>query len=119
MDRTYFEKVDRALNYYNFSPHRPIVENGVYTGKEDYHIQQEIYNEDVRLLEISELMVVVLLNDDPGTLVEIGWMNKEGRPIILFDPFHIVHNLFLKKSVTCIAHSVDEVIYHVFRLLGK
>ncbi len=119
MDRTYFEKVDIALNYHNFSPHRPIIENGVYTGEEDYHIQQNIYNEDVRLMEISELMVVVLLNDDPGTLVEIGWMNKKGKPIILFDPFHIVHNLFLKKSVTCIVHSLDEVIYHVFRLLGS
>ncbi|MFJ7731881.1 7-cyano-7-deazaguanine synthase [Lysinibacillus sp. NPDC097231] len=117
-DRRYFEEIELALKYHNFVPHRPIIENGLYTGQEEYHVQQQIYNKDLELLEKSELMIAVLLENDPGTLVEIGWMNKKGKPIILFDPFNIAHNLFLKKSVTCIVKTMDEVIYQVFKLLN-
>lgn len=117
-DRRYFEELECALKYHNFVPHRPIIENGLYTGQEEYHIQQQIYNNDLKLLEKADLMIAILLDNDPGTLVEIGWMNKKGKPIILFDPFNIAHNLFLKKSVTSIAKTMDEVIYQVFNLLN-
>lgn len=118
-DRTYFDKIESMLMYHNFQPHRPIKENGVYTGNEHYHIQQEMYQRDVELLEVSELMIAVLLDNDPGTLVEIGWMNRHEKPIILYDPFNIAHNLFLKKSVDCIVHQLDELIYQVYNVLSK
>lgn len=119
LDRNLFEKIEESLKYHNFVPHRPILENGLFTGKESYSEQQIMYNRDVALLEKSDLMIAVLLEDDPGTFVEIGWMKHAEKPIILFDPFKKAFNLFLTKSVTCIVHTLDEVIFEVFNLLNQ
>ena len=118
-DRTLFEQVDQALKFHNFASHRPIVENGVFTGQEPYHLQQAMYNKDLFLMEKAALTVAVLTENDPGTLVEIGWMDHKRTPTILFDPYKIAHNLFLKKSVTCIVHTVEDVIFETFNLLNQ
>ena len=63
--------------------------------------------------------MAVILNDDPGTYVEIGWMAKSGKPVIIFDPYENVRNLFLKKTATFVTSSINEVIDLVFEILGK
>ncbi len=107
------------LKFHNFSPHRPVVENGIITGSEAEEQQQQAYQKDIVLLEKSSVLIAVILNDDPGTYVEIGYMAKSGKPVIIFDPYKQVRNLFLKKSADYIVHSMNELIDTVFYVLGR
>jgi queuosine biosynthesis protein QueC len=71
------------------------------------------------LLEKSSVLIAVILNDDPGTYVEIGYMAKSGKTVIVFDPYKQVRNLFLKKSADYIVHSMNEVIDTIYDVLGR
>ncbi|PFM50322.1 7-cyano-7-deazaguanine synthase [Bacillus cereus] len=46
-------------------------------------------------------------------------MAKSGKPVIIFDPYKNVRNLFLKKTATFVTSSINEVIDLVFEILGK
>jgi nucleoside 2-deoxyribosyltransferase len=118
IDTKWIQEVYDCLSYHNFIPHRPVEENGIIIGTEAENIQLETYIKDIKLLEQSSLLVAVILNDDPGTYVEIGWMARNGKPTILFDPYHKASNLFLKKTVTIVCNSIGEVINAVFELIG-
>lgn len=118
IDTTLIEELYDNLKYHNFVPHRPVTENGVIVGDEPEQVQQEAYQKDIKLLEMSSVLIAVILYDDPGTYVEIGYMAKSNKPIILFDPYKQVNNLFLRKSVDYIVHSMNEVIDTLYYLLG-
>lgn len=118
IDTTLIKELHENLEYHNFIPHRPVIENGVIVGNEPAQIQQQVYQKDIKLLEMSSVLIAVILYDDPGTYVEIGYMAKSNKPIILFDPYKQVNNLFLKKSVDYIVHSMNEVIDTLYYLLG-
>lgn len=119
VDTRLIKELHDNLKYHNFIPHRPVVENGIITGRETEEQQQEAYQKDILLLDKSSVLIAVILNDDPGTYVEIGYMAKSGKPIIIFDPYKQVRNLFLKKSADYIVHSMNEVIDTVFEVLGR
>lgn len=119
IDTRWIERLFDALTYHNFSPHRPVKENGLIRGDEPINKQMEAYNKDVILLEKCSILIAVLLNDDPGTYVEIGWMAAKNKNTILFDPNKQSRNLFLKKTVTQICYTLDDVIKVVFDLLAK
>ena len=119
VDTRLIEELYDNLKYHNFAPHRPVLENGIITGCETEEKQHEAYQKDIALLEKSSLLIAVILNDDPGTYVEIGYMAKSGKPVIIFDPYKQVRNLFLKKSSDYIAHSMSEIVDIVFDLLGR
>ncbi|MFS0671663.1 7-cyano-7-deazaguanine synthase [Ornithinibacillus sp. 179-J 7C1 HS] len=118
-DREFFDEIEKTLKYHNFVPHRPIKENGLYTGEESYREQQIMYNKDIELLKKCDLMIAILVDEDPGTFVEIGWMKHAGKPILLFDPYKKAFNLFLKKSVTNIVYTLDEVLFEVYNLCNR
>lgn len=118
IDTKWIDIIYDCLDYHNFKPHRPVKENGIILGDEDENTQLGAYFKDIQLLHKCSLLIAVLLNDDPGTYVEIGWMSKNGKPIILFDPNYKATNLFLKKSVNIICHTPNEVINATFELLG-
>ncbi|AXN41032.1 7-cyano-7-deazaguanine synthase [Peribacillus butanolivorans] len=119
VDTRLIKEVHDNLKYHNFIPHRPVIENGIITGSETEEQQQEAYQKDIALLEKSSVLIAVILNDDPGTYVEIGYMAKSGKPVIVFDPYKQVRNLFLKKSADYIVHSMNEVIDTVYDVLGR
>jgi queuosine biosynthesis protein QueC len=119
VDTRLIKEVYDNLKYHNFIPHRPVVENGIISGSETEEQQQEAYQKDIALLEKSSVLIAVILNDDPGTYVEIGYMAKSGKPVIIFDPNKKVKNLFLKKSADYIVHSMNEVIDTVYDVLGR
>lgn len=108
-----------CLTYHNFHPHRPVLENGLITGKEEESKKISVYEKDIELLNKCSLLIAVLINDDPGTYVEIGWMAKSGKPTLLYDPYHKANNLFLEKTVTQICHSLNEIVDAVFMYLGS
>ncbi|WP_163969655.1 nucleoside 2-deoxyribosyltransferase [Oceanobacillus halotolerans] len=119
IDTKPIEDVHIALDEQNFSPHRPIKENGLFTGEETEEEKLAIYEKDIQLLQKCSLLVAVLINDDPGTYVEIGWMAKSGKPTILYDPDYKAENLFLIKTVNQVCHTLDEVVDAVFEYFGE
>ena len=78
-----------------------------------------IFSEDVKALEHSSLMIAVLLYDDPGTLVEIGYFFKSNKPIVLFDPYGIARNMFLRNSVNDICYNLESLTEAVFKHLSR
>jgi nucleoside 2-deoxyribosyltransferase len=119
LDTKWIQTIYNSLKYHNFIPHRPVLENGIIIGDEEDRFQLETYYKDIKLLEQCSVLVAVLLNDDPGTYVEIGWMARSNKPTILFDPYYKANNLFLKKTVSRICHSLSEVINAVFEFIGS
>lgn len=117
IDTKWIQTISDNLAYHNFVPHRPVRENGIIHGDETETVQMQVYSKDLELLEKCSLLIAVLLNDDPGTYVEIGWMARFNKPTILFDPYHRASNLFLKKTVTKICYTPVEVIDAVFQYL--
>nr|WP_230309176.1 nucleoside 2-deoxyribosyltransferase [Planomicrobium sp. YIM 101495] len=119
IDTKWIDELHDRLNQEGFVSRRPIQENGLFTGNETDEQRQEIFDNDVRLLEETSMLIAVLLNDDPGTYVEIGWMSKAGKPVIIFDPHQEATNLFLVKSADAIAYTINEVIEHAKRLSDR
>ncbi|MBB6670068.1 nucleoside 2-deoxyribosyltransferase [Cohnella nanjingensis] len=114
IDVSWIEKLYDALQYHNFTPHRPVRENGLIRGDEPDSQQLESYHNDLLLLNQCSILIAVLLNDDPGTYVEIGWMAAKGKPAILFDPTKSARNLFLRKTANRICYTLGEVIDAVY-----
>ncbi|WP_425622524.1 nucleoside 2-deoxyribosyltransferase [Brevibacillus borstelensis] len=119
VDTLWIDKVEECLRYHNFVPHRPVKENGLIKGHEPEVQQQEAYDKDIALLHKCQILIAVLINDDPGTYVELGWMAKAGKPTVLFDPEKKATNLFLKKTATTVCHTLGQVVDEVYHLLGR
>ena len=62
------------------------------TGEESEGKQLEVFAKDLNILIECSLLVAVLINDDPGTYVEIGWMANGSKATILSDPLTIKLN---------------------------
>jgi nucleoside 2-deoxyribosyltransferase/sugar/nucleoside kinase (ribokinase family) len=119
VDTTLITQVAQSLQYHNFKPHLPVRENGIITGVEDVSMQDSVYEKDYNLLKECNLLIAVLLYDDPGTLVELGIFAQMGKPTILFDPYCRAKNLFLRKTATRICNTVGEVIDETYDLLRE
>lgn len=114
VDTKYIDELDKALRYHNFSPRLPVRENGLVCGCEDIKHKNEVYCKDLRLLHDCSLLIAVLLYNDPGTLIELGMFAQSAKPTILFDPYNIAENLFLRKTPNYICTTLNEVIDKTF-----
>jgi nucleoside 2-deoxyribosyltransferase len=119
VDRTPIEIVVNALRYHNFSPRRPILENGQVAVTDSAARRFEIHQADLELLSNCQIVVAVVIDDDPGTLVEIGLAVGRGLPVIVFDPYSRIQNLMLQQLPTKVSSSLDEVISAVFSSASK
>lgn len=111
------EKLDVLVNsllYHNFKPRRPIKENGQVNKDTDISGESAVFAKDMELLSECKLMIATLLYNDQGTLVEIGNYQANGKPIILYDPFMKLDNMFLKNSCTYYCNTKNQVIDAVF-----
>ena len=108
-----------CLRYHNFSPRRPIFENGLITNDMDTAVQLEAYRKDVLLLDECSLLIAVLLNNDPGTLVELGMFKQAGKPTIIYDPFHCCSNMFVRHTPERICYTISDVIDATYAYLGE
>jgi nucleoside 2-deoxyribosyltransferase len=111
--------IEENLSYHGFTVNRPIKINGLVNDEMTRAEELSIYEKDVDLLNSSVLMVAILLNYDPGTLVEIGYFLKSNKPIILFDPTRVAKNMFLRNSVNCICYNINEITEKVFELASR
>lgn len=103
-----------SLTYHNFVPRRPIKENGQMSAHPSNNERQELYHGDMTLFGECNMLVAVLLNNDPGTLIEIGMSVERGLPTLVYDPYGIANNCMLTECPTLISSDLDAIIAKVF-----
>ena len=119
VDTSWLDSLYASLKYHNFSPRRPIKENGLVNADADEGSEFEIFIKDLQLLDKCDLLIAVLLNNDPGTLVELGMFKQAKKPTIIFDPYHYCANMFVRHTPDELCHSLSEVINAVFSIMGR
>ena len=113
------EALAEALTYHNFSPHRPVREHGQASDESSTAEKRQLAQADLELLSNCDLVVGVLLHDDPGTLIEVGIAIEKQIPVIIFDPFKQANNLMLTELPILVSADLDRVIAEVFIQAGK
>lgn len=108
------DKLESVLRYHNFTPHRPIKENGQMEENASKERRQELFTKDLELFDLCFLVIAVLLYDDPGTFIEIGYAKAKGLPVIVFDPFNVADNCMLTELPDLVSNDLDEIITEVF-----
>lgn len=103
-----------SLNYHHFTARRPIKENGQITEGADKKERQGLFCSDMSLLGDCNMLIAVLLYNDPGTLIEIGLAAQRGLPTLVYDPNKIADNCMLTELPTLISSDLDEIIAKVF-----
>jgi len=119
VDTKKLDILEEALLYHNFKPRRPIQENGQVNKDMDINEERAIFSEDMRMLSECKIMIATLLYNDQGTLVEIGNYQANGKPIILYDPYLKLDNMFLKNSCTYYCETKSQVIDAVFTEVSR
>ncbi len=119
IDTSIIRQIYDSLKYHNFSPHRPILENGLVQDDDSEQVKSMIFANDIDLLDKCQLLIAILIYNDPGTLVELGYFAKSGKPTILFDPDYKAKNIFLKKTPTKICHTLSELIDVTYEVLAN
>lgn len=114
MDTRFIDQLCDSLLYHNFTPRRPIKENGQMSLHPSKTERQMLFHKDMELLDECNMMIAVLLNNDPGTLIEIGMSVDRGLPTLVFDPYGIADNCMLTECPTLISSDLDAIISKVF-----
>ncbi len=108
-----------CLVYHNFNPRRPIKENGLMEENATFSRKQELFEKDMKLMEECQLLIAVLINSDPGTLIEIGLAAAKSIPTLVYDPGNQATNCMLTQLPNLISNDLDEIISEVFILGSK
>lgn len=114
LDTREIDSICNALKYHNFNPRRPIKENGQMEKDAPVSRKQELFVKDMELLRECSILVAILLNNDPGTLIEIGIASERGMPTIVYDPYGIANNCMLTQIPTIISRDKDKILCEVF-----
>ncbi len=109
----------QALEYHNFTPRRPIKENGQMSKEADRAERQKLFQTDMVLIDSCQMMLAVLLYNDPGTLIEIGVAAERGMPVLVYDPYSIAENCMLTEIPNVVSASADQIISELFKYASK
>lgn len=118
LNRAQIDRLAACLQYHNFSPRLPVRENGQANSSMNQAQRMALYADDIALLRKCSLLIAVLMNDDPGTQIEIGLAHGFGIPVIVFDPFDRAENIMLTQLPHLVSASLDRVITATFDLLA-
>ncbi len=123
VDRRPIDTVAECLKYHNFVPRLPVREHGQMGTGATIERRQTLCEADLRLLDECQLVLAVLIYDDPGTLIEIGIAVERQIPVVVFDPYNRADNLMLTQLPFLVSSDLDEVISGLFecaaRIAGK
>lgn len=108
-----------SLNYHHFVTRRPIKENGQMTEGADKKERIGLFCEDMALLGKCNMLIAVLLYNDPGTLIEVGLAAQRGIPTLVYDPIKIADNCMLTELPTLVSSDLDKIIAKVFTEYSK
>lgn len=119
VDTSLINVLEKSLLYHNFTPIRPVKENGQMNENDTPQQKQQFYHKDMELLNDCSIVIGVLLYNDPGTLVEIGIASERKIPVLLYDPFNIAKNCMLTHSCRIITNDLDKIISETFIVSSK
>lgn len=119
VDTSLIDILENSLIYHNFSPHRPIKENGQMSSKATWQEKQSLFTKDMQLLDECNMLIAILLYNDPGTLIEIGLAAERKIPTFVYDPFNIANNCMLTQLPDLVSSNLDEIISEVFLSYSK
>lgn len=108
-----------SLEYHHFFARRPIKENGQMTEGADKKERIGLFCADMALLGECNMLIAVLIYNDPGTLIEIGLAAQRGIPTLVYDPIKIADNCMLTELPTLVSSDLDEIISKVFTEYSK
>lgn len=108
-----------CLKYHNFVARRPIKENGQMSEGADKKERLGLFCSDMQLISECNMLIAVLLYNDPGTLIEIGLAAQRGMPTLVYDPNKIADNCMLTELPTLVSSDMDEIIAKVFNEYSK
>lgn len=109
----------QALEYHNFTPRRPIKENGQMSKEAGKAERQKLFQSDMVLIDSCQMMLAVLLYNDPGTLIEIGVAAERGMPVLVYDPYSIAENCMLTEIPNVVSADADLIISELFKYASK
>jgi nucleoside 2-deoxyribosyltransferase len=113
------DRICDALCYHNFIPRRPVREHGQIGTHSTAEKRAALCAADLELMNKCDMMIGILLSNDPGTLIEIGMAVQQKMPVIVYDPYEQAQNLMLIELPNLVSHSLDAVISEVFRLAAR
>jgi nucleoside 2-deoxyribosyltransferase len=119
LDTSLIDRVSDSLAYHNFTPHRPVRENGQATEASSRHERLELYQKDVELLRRCQLLVAVIERPDEGTLIELGLAAGLNIPAVVLEPNRQVPSPMLLGAPTSIVHTMDDLLEFVFSRFGS
>jgi nucleoside 2-deoxyribosyltransferase len=119
IDTSPIEFIAECLRYHNFVPRLPVREYGQVDPDDPKQIRNQIFSADMKLMTECKMLIAVLLNNDAGTLIEIGLAVGIGMPVIVYDPYRISNNLMLNQLPCLITSNPDDVIVKLFETLSK
>lgn len=108
-----------SLSYHHFVPRRPVKEMGQMPVDAEKTERQRLFHGDMGILDECNMLIAVLLNNDPGTLIEIGLAAQRGLPTIVYDPYGIANNCMLTELPLLVSNDLDEIISIVFTEYSK
>ena len=114
VDRRPIDALAEALSYHGFSPRLPVREHGELPADASVPQREAVVAADMAMLDACQLMVAVLIFDDPGTLVELGIAHERGMPTIVYDPYGRAANPFVRDLPLLCSSSLDEIVDAVF-----
>lgn len=113
------DQLCECLKYHNFSPRRPVQENGQMGIDASKARRQSLCSRDLLLLDQCSIVVGVLLYEDPGTLIEIGIAIERGLPVVVYDPYNRASNLMLTELPYSVSNDLDVIVSAVFECAAK
>lgn len=108
-----------CLDYHHFVARRPIKENGQMSEDAGKKERLGLFCADMSLLGECNMLIAVLLYNDPGTLIEVGLAAQRGIPTLVYDPNKIADNCMLTELPTLVSSDLDEIIAKVFTEYSK
>jgi nucleoside 2-deoxyribosyltransferase len=118
VDTTPLNKLNDCLLYHNFKTRLPVRENGLVGESLKYEEELKFYHSDIQLLNTCDLLIAVMLYNDPGTLVELGMFKQTGKPTIIYDPFKYCENMFVRHTPNYLCRTISDVIESTYLCLG-
>lgn len=117
-DTSIIDNICEKLEYHNFRPIRPVQVSGEIDSNTSQKQIRRIIKNDINLINDAKLVVAILLYKDEGTIAEIGYAAALGKPVIVYDPFKLIHNAFVENISKKIAYSSEDLINSIFLLMN-
>lgn len=112
--RWVIEEVRSILQSFGIRVFSPLHDVG-HSEKTRYETSQSIAEKDLEGLKNSNVVLAIVEEYDPGTLVEIGYAMKAGKPVIVYSPKNLREEGMLmlnSKNITGVYDELDYAIYN-------